>query len=60
MQMGPFDLQIVKQFIQSGQLTPDTLVWKEGLAEWIPAKNTEIQNLFGQGRPTPPPVTPNI
>ncbi|MBQ5857060.1 MAG: SPFH domain-containing protein [Bacteroidales bacterium] len=62
MQMGPFDLQIVKQFIQSGQLTPDTLVWKEGLAEWIPAKNTEIQNLFNQGRPTPPPppVTPNI
>lgn len=60
MQMGPFDLQIVKQFIQSGQLTPDTLVWKEGLAEWIPAKNTEIQNLFDQGRPTPPPVTPNI
>lgn len=62
MQMGPFELQILSQFIQSGQLTPDTLVWKEGLAEWIPAKNTEILNLFNQGRqtPPPPPVTPNL
>ncbi len=34
---GPFDEQALRQMIQSGQLTPTTLVWTEGMADWAEA-----------------------
>lgn len=58
-QMGPYDIQALGMFVKGGQLTPQTLVWKEGLPEWIPAENTELRQLFAQVPPTPPtPPTP--
>ena len=55
-QTGPFDLAVLQQMAQSGQLTRDSLVWKQGLAAWTAAGQVaEISALFGT---VPPPVPP--
>ena len=50
-QTGPFDLNTLKIMMTSGKLTPDTLVWKQGMTEWQRAGNQgELSGLF------PPPI----
>jgi hypothetical protein len=54
-QMGPYGLDVLKQGIESGQFTPETNVWKQGMQSWLPAGQVpELQPLF-QGAPPPPP-----
>jgi len=36
-QTGPFDLTAMQQLVTSGQLTRETLVWKQGMAQWATA-----------------------
>ena len=36
---GPMPLEQVKQMVAPGQLTPQSLVWKEGTADWVPASS---------------------
>lgn len=57
MQMGPFNMQQLQQMAQSGQLTPQTYVWKQGMANWDFACNVaELASLFAApGTPPPPP-----
>jgi hypothetical protein len=38
-QQGPFGLQTVVGMLQSGQLTPDSLAWREGMPGWQALKN---------------------
>lgn len=53
-QSGPFDLATIRTQIQSGRLTPQTLVWKSGMAEWSAAGAVpELTSLFEQ---LPPPL----
>lgn len=59
-QMGPYDMKILSQLVQSGNLAPETLVWKEGLSEWVMAKNTELRNLFNTGNSVIPPTPPTL
>jgi len=48
------DLQTLSQYVQSGQITPNTLVWKAGMAQWAKAGDyPELQHLFGV---VPPPM----
>lgn len=55
-QQGPFDQAALTQHIQQGTLTRDTLVWKQGMANWTAAGSVpELQALFGA---TPPPLPP--
>ncbi|MCB0539379.1 MAG: SPFH domain-containing protein [Bacteroidetes bacterium] len=55
-QEGPFNLEQLKSFIQNGQITKETLAWKEGMAQWDKAENLpEIKQLFGTSTPPPPP-----
>ena len=55
-QAGPFDLAALGQMAKSGQLTPQGLVWKQGMAQWTAAAEvTDLANLFGT---TPPPLPP--
>jgi hypothetical protein len=55
-QSGPFDLSALKQHVQSGKLTRETLVWRQGMANWTAAGQVEeLTNLFGA---VPPPLPP--
>lgn len=53
-QAGPFDAAALGQQIRSGQVTRDTLVWKQGMTDWQPAGQvTELGDLFAA---SPPPL----
>ena len=55
-QQGPFTLDTLKQMIQSGTLKADSLLWKQGMANWLKASDiTEVKELFGA---VPPPLPP--
>jgi membrane protease subunit (stomatin/prohibitin family) len=54
---GPYNLQILQQMITGGQLTIDSLVWKNGMAEWAKAGTVdELKGLFAGMPPVPPVV----
>lgn len=59
-QVGPKSLAELSNFVQLGQLTKDTLVWKAGMASWEKAGELkELQNIFlttPPPMPTPPPL----
>ena len=51
---GAFSLEVLKQMQQNGQLTKDTLVWKQGMANWEKAGTREdLQGLFVDIPPIP-------
>jgi len=57
-QAGPFNEQQLMQMAQSGQLTRETLVWKNGMAAWQAAGQVvELSGLFGS---IPPPMPPAV
>lgn len=54
---GPFDLITLSSMVASKSIAPESLVWQEGMASWMPAKTVPaIAALFNNG-PTPPPIT---
>lgn len=56
LQSGPFDIATLSQYAKTGQLTKDTLVWKEGMASWGKAgEQTDLSAVFGS---VPPPLPP--
>ncbi len=56
-QQYQYDSNTLGQYIQSGQITRDTLVWKNGMAQWAKAGDCpELQRLFGTTQPPPPPI----
>ncbi len=55
-QSGPYDLNTLKQMAAQGSLTKETLVWRDGMANWLAAGQVpEMSQVFGA---TPPPVPP--
>lgn len=59
-QAGPFNMQQLQQMAQGGQLSPQTYVWKQGMANWELAGNVqELSVLFASACPPPPPGMPN-
>jgi len=53
-QNGPHDIPALRNLVQSGSLTADTLVWREGMGNWTPAREVaELSGIFGS---VPPPV----
>ena len=55
---GPFDISVLTQMVAAGQLTADSLVWKNGMAQWAKAGTVdELKNLFANTMPPIPPVT---
>lgn len=50
--LGPQNL--TKWDVEQGYLTPDTLVWTAGQADWVPARETELNVLF-ETTELPPP-----
>lgn len=61
-QCGPVSSRELKSMAATGKIRPETLIWKEGCTDWIPAKETK--GLFPDdllvtlaAPPNPPPLT---
>ena len=53
---GPIDPQQLTQRIGAGQITPQTLVWTNGMTGWTAAGQIpQLAWYFGQASPPPPP-----
>ncbi|MEM1127606.1 MAG: SPFH domain-containing protein [Bacteroidota bacterium] len=53
---GPFDLNALRQQMQGGTFTKETLVWQQGFSGWTAAGEVpELANLFAAVPPPPPP-----
>ena len=58
---GPFDMGTLAQMVASGTLTKTSLVWKQGMANWVQADTVqELQGLFGNNIPPIPGSTPPV
>lgn len=58
---GPFNMGALSQMVSAGTLTKDSLVWKQGMADWVKAETVqELQSLFGSAVPPVPPVPPQV
>lgn len=59
-QAGPFNVAELQQLVGNGQLTPQTLVWMQGMAAWAEAGTLpQLAPLFAApagGAPVPPPL----
>ena len=54
---GPFSMETLKQMASSGALASDSLVWKQGMAEWAQAGDVqELKSLFDIAVPPPIPT----
>ena len=53
-EVGPIDMNTLAAKTQDGSITPETLVWRQGMARWAAAGSiSELQSLFAG---TPPPL----
>lgn len=53
---GPFDMSVLAQMVADGQLTTDSLVWKNGMAQWAKAGTLDdLKVLFANAMPPIPP-----
>ena len=55
-QAGPFDQAALAAKVQAGEVTADTLVWAQGMANWMAAR--EAPELAGLFAAMPPPLPP--
>lgn len=56
-QSGPYNIEQLKQFAQSGQFTKNHHVWKEGMAGWELATNVQdLATVFSVVPPPPPTI----
>jgi membrane protease subunit (stomatin/prohibitin family) len=53
-QAGPFDMGALQQQVASGALTRNSLVWKNGMAQWV--KASEVSDLAPLFANVPPPL----
>lgn len=45
--VGPFDMDTLRSMVVSGNLSPDSFVWKEGMPEWQKASlQSELSGIF--------------
>lgn len=52
---GPFDMDVLAQKVTGGQITSETLVWKNGLEQWVKAGEIEeLKSLFTNAVPPVP------
>lgn len=55
-QTGPFNMQQLQAMASSGQLTKQSVVWKQGMSGWLAADTQpDLQALFN-AVPPPPPI----
>jgi hypothetical protein len=44
-QRGPVGLDALRALVRAGRLTPDSLVWREGMGQWAPA-SSQVPQVF--------------
>jgi hypothetical protein len=60
-QKGPFERHAIELLIAQGQLGAETLIWRNGLPAWAPARQVaEFASRFGAATPPPVPPTPSV
>lgn len=58
-QQGPFDVNMLRTLAGQGQLTPQTLVWRQGMPSWTAAGQVpEVAMAFAPAGPPPIPGGP--
>jgi hypothetical protein len=53
---GPVTAAVLKQLADSGEIRPETPVWRQGMAQWAPAK--AVKGLFTGNPPSTPAPAP--
>ncbi|MFK5890454.1 MAG: SPFH domain-containing protein [Flavobacteriaceae bacterium] len=57
--LGPYSIQQINEFVTQNTVTKDSLVWKQGMQNWVAAATLpELQPLFQQSNTPPPPPPP--
>jgi len=54
--IGPVNTNSITQLVGSGTVTGKTLVWQNGMPDWIMAHQTDLASLFALTRNEPPPL----
>lgn len=58
---GPYDIQTLKNMAHSGQFNQESLVWKNGMANWQKAGTIlELAEIFASNVPPVPPIPPVV
>lgn len=58
-QSGPYSIDDLKVLLQQGRLQRNSLVWKEGMQQWVAAGSVdELADIFGSAPPPLPPPLP--
>lgn len=56
---GPLTVDQLRQYVNSGQLTPNSNVWSPGMPNWVPAQSVPtLAPLFATPPPSSPPPLP--
>ena len=59
-QSGPYNVQQITELVRTGQMNANTLVWTQGMPNWIEAANVQdLANIFNNGS-MPPPIPTTI
>ena len=56
-QIGPVEEAEIRKLVEAGTITHGTLVWTNGMANWLPIAQTPLAGLFGT---MPPPVAMTV
>ncbi len=51
---GPEELPGIRTMVATGRINRDTLVWREGMPNWVPASTSELAPLFSVAQAGPP------
>ena len=55
-QVGPVEENEIKKLVGSGVITPATMLWTNGMANWAPIGKTQLAPLVAGTAITPPPM----
>ena len=53
-QYGPKNVDVIQKLIEAGIISPQTLVWREGLSDWVSAEQAGLFAGKSAGQPLPP------
>jgi hypothetical protein len=57
--ISELELEAIKKLVVEGKVNRESLLWREGMAAWIPAFSVpELSGLFAPLKIAPPPLPP--